>query len=97
MRARDHPMSETITIYGFGDVDRSGKVRWLARELGAKMLPKDGFVAADRFTVADVVTGYGLRLSVRLGLLERAAVEPYFSRLVDRPAATAARFFASLK
>ena len=27
-------MSESITIYGFGDVDRSGKIRWLANELG---------------------------------------------------------------
>ncbi|HEY2367304.1 MAG TPA: glutathione S-transferase family protein [Polyangiaceae bacterium] len=203
-------MSEPITIYGFGDVDRSGKVRWLAHELGldvreervafgdqhekpyvdlnplgqiptaifrgqtliestsacqllaesfespklwvgrdeperqkyltwlaicgetlegrlvecatskagilapeyftlhekrirpklevvAKMLPKDGFVAGERFTVADVVAGYSLRLAVRLGLAARGSVEPYFSRLIDRPAATAARFFASLK
>jgi glutathione S-transferase len=66
-------------------------------EVVAKMLPKDGFVAGDRFTIADILAGYGLRLSVRLGLLERAAAEPYLSRLVDRPAATAARFFASLK
>lgn len=203
-------MSEPITIYGFGDVDRSGKVRWLAHELGlevreervgfgdhqkppyidlnplaqiptaifrgqtliestsachviaesfespklwigrgeperqkylswlaifgetlegrlvecavskagilapeyfdlhakrirpkleavAKMLPKDGFVAGARFTVADIVAGYGLRIAVRLGFVERASVEPYFSRLIDRPAAAAARFFASLK
>ena len=27
-------MAETIEVYGFGDVDRSGKVRWTARELG---------------------------------------------------------------
>jgi len=66
-------------------------------ETVAKMLPKDGFVAGARFTIADIVTGYGLRLAVRLGMLERASVEPYLSRLVDRPAATAARFFASLK
>ncbi len=203
-------MSEPITIYGFGDVDRSGKVRWLAHELGldvrdervtfgdqhkppylemnplgqiptalfrertliestaachlvaesfespklwvgrdepgrqkylmwlaifgetlegrlvecatskagildpeyftlhekrirpkleavAKMLPKDGFVAGERFTVADIVAGYGLRIAVRLGLAPRTSVEPYFSRLIERPAATAARFFASLK
>jgi glutathione S-transferase len=201
-------MSESITIYGFGDVDRSGKVRWLASELGldvkeervgfgeqnkrpyldlnplgqiptaifrgqtliestaalhtiaesvetpklwvgrgeperrkylfwlaafgetlegrlvecavsragilgpefftlheqrvrsklaaiAPMLPKDGFVAGDCFTIADIVAGYGLRLGVRIGLVERTAFEPYISRLVDRPAARAARFFAS--
>ena len=202
-------MSEPITIYGFGDVDRSGKLRWLANELGldlreervgfgdqhktpyidlnplgqiptaifrertliestaachfiaesfespklwvgrgeperqkylmwlaifgetlegrlvecavskagilgpeyfalherrirpklevvASMLPKEGFVAGERFTVADILAGYGLRLAVRLGLVPRGAVEPYLSRLVDRPAAKAARFFASL-
>jgi glutathione S-transferase len=66
-------------------------------EVVAKMLPKDGFVAGGRFTLADILAGYGLRLSVRLGLVERAAVEPYLSRLIDRPAATAARFFTSLK
>ena len=63
----------------------------------AKMLPKQGFVAGDRFTLADILTGYSLRLAVRLGFLERGAVEPYFSRLVDRPAASAARFFDALK
>jgi glutathione S-transferase len=61
----------------------------------APMLPKDGFVAGDRFTIADIVAGYGLRLGVRIGLVERTAFEPYISRLVDRPAARAARFFAS--
>jgi glutathione S-transferase len=203
-------MSEPITIYGFGDVDRSGKVRWLAHELGLDvkeervgfgdqhkkpyldlnplgqiptaifrgqtliestaachaiaesfespklwvgrgeperqkylfwlavfgetlegrlvecavskagilgpeyfelhekrvrpklevvvgMLPKEGFACGAHFTVADVVVGYGLRLGVRVGLVPRDAVEPYFSRLVDRPAATAARFFDSVK
>ena len=27
-------MGESITLYGFGDNDRSGKVRWVAAELG---------------------------------------------------------------
>lgn len=27
-------MTESITLYGFGDNDRSGKVRWVAAELG---------------------------------------------------------------
>jgi glutathione S-transferase len=203
-------MSEPITIYGFGDVDRSGKLRWLARELGldvreervafgdqhkppyldlnplgqiptavfrgetliestaachviaesfdspklwigrgeperqkylfwlsafgenlegrlvecaisragilppevftlheprlrqkiardVPLLPKAGFIAGERFTIADVLAGYSLRLALRVGLVERSAVEPYFSRLVDRPAAAAARFFDSLK
>ncbi len=30
-------MTESITLYGFGDVDRSGKVRWLANELGLEV------------------------------------------------------------
>ena len=30
-------MTERITIYGFGDVDRSGKLRWLASELGLEI------------------------------------------------------------
>lgn len=203
-------MSEPITIYGFGDVDRSGKLRWLAHELGLEikdervefgaqhrkpyldlnplgqiptaifrgrtlvestaachviaeafetpklwvgrgeperekylfwlsvfgenfegrlvecalsrggilpaevfamheprlrqkieravpLLPKSGFVAGERFTIADILAGYSLRLAVRVGFAPRSAVEPYFSRLVDRPAAAAARFFDSLK
>lgn len=27
-------MSDVLHLYGFGDVDRSGKVRWTAAELG---------------------------------------------------------------
>ena len=65
-------------------------------EVVASMLPKEGFVAGDRFTIADILAGYSLRLAVRLGLAPRGAVEPYLSRLVERPAAQAARFFASL-
>jgi glutathione S-transferase len=33
-------MTESITLYGFGDSDRSGKVRWLARELGLEIEEK---------------------------------------------------------
>jgi glutathione S-transferase len=31
-------MAESITLYSFGDVDRSGKVRWLAAELGLEVV-----------------------------------------------------------
>ncbi len=31
-------MTESITLYGFGDSDRSGKVRWLANELGLEVV-----------------------------------------------------------
>jgi glutathione S-transferase len=62
----------------------------------ASLLPREGFLAGSRFTVADILAGYSLRLAVKLGLVERASVEPYFSRLVDRPAAKVSRVFASL-
>ncbi|MCA9516825.1 MAG: glutathione S-transferase family protein [Myxococcales bacterium] len=202
-------MSETIVLYGFGDNDRSGKVRWLARELGlaieerpvafgaqregpylalnpyghiptvvfrgetliestaachliaeahdapklwigpgepgrrdyltwlaifgetlesrlvetalgkagilppafaelhgerlafklgvaAARLPAEGYLAGGRFTLADIVAGYSLRLAVRAGLIAREATEPYLGRLVARPAAAEARFFGAL-
>jgi glutathione S-transferase len=200
-------VSETITLYGFGDVDRSGKVRWVAAELGlevreervkfgahrsapytdmnpfaqiptvefrgqtliestaachtiaeafdepklwigprepgraeylrwlatfgetlegrlvecavsragilgpeyfalhermlrfrlgivASRLPNEGYLAGDRFTVADIVAGYGLRLAVQCELVERAALEPYLGRLISREAARASRVFS---
>ena len=31
-------MPETIELYSFGDVDRSGKIRWLAEELGLEVV-----------------------------------------------------------
>jgi len=60
------------------------------------MLPREGYLAGDRFTVADVVGGYSLRLALTLGFVERAAIEPYFGRLVAREAARQARFFGAL-
>jgi glutathione S-transferase len=199
-------MSETITLYGFGDADRSGKVRWVAAELGldvnearvkpgahraapytdknpfaqipavefrgqtliestaicqliaeafdepklwigarepgrteyltwlstfsetlegrlvectvsragilgpeyfalhekvlrfklgvvALRLPREGYLCGERFTVADVVAGYNLRLAVQSELVERAALEPYLGRLVARAGAQTSRLF----
>ncbi len=63
----------------------------------AKMLPSEGFVCGDRFTVADVLAGYSLRLAVQTGLAPRGAIEPYFSRLVARDAARTSRIFSGLK
>ena len=60
----------------------------------AAQLPAEGFVCGDVFTVADVVVGYSLRLGVQVGLIERSRVQPYLARLVERPAAQRARFFA---
>lgn len=69
------------------------------RKLGALVdrLPQQGHLCGEGFTLADVLAGYSLRLAVQTGLVERAAVEPYLSRLVDRPAAQRARIFDSLR
>lgn len=60
----------------------------------SKMLPPEGYLCDERFTVADVLAGYSLNLALGVGLVERDAVEPYFGRLVARDAARAARVFA---
>jgi glutathione S-transferase len=62
----------------------------------AEKLPAEGYLCGERFTVADVLAGYSLRLAIQSGLIERAQVEPYFGRLVAREAAKASRIFASL-
>jgi glutathione S-transferase len=61
-----------------------------------KLLPGEGYLCAERFTVADVLAGYSLRLALQCQLVERAAIEPYFGRLVVRDAAKASRVFAGL-
>jgi len=70
----------------------------LRHKLGvlADMLPKQGWLCGERFTIADVVGGYGARLAIQCGLVERARLEPWFSALVARPAATQSRVFSSL-
>jgi glutathione S-transferase len=62
----------------------------------AQRLPSEGWLCGERFTLADIVAGYSLRLAVGTGLIERGEVEPYLSRLVERPAARRARVFDSL-
>ncbi|GMV13409.1 MAG: glutathione S-transferase family protein [Myxococcales bacterium] len=62
----------------------------------AERLPREGYLCGERFSVADVLGGYSLRLAVQCGLIERAKVEPYLGRLVARPAAVQSRVFASL-
>jgi len=62
----------------------------------ASRLPAEGFLCGEDFTIADILAGYSLRLGIGNGLLDRERCEPYFSRLVARPAAKAARFFDSL-
>lgn len=70
----------------------------LRQKLGvvAPKLPREGWLCGERFTLADVVAGYSLRLAVQCGLVERGALEPYLGRLVARPAAQQSRVFASL-
>lgn len=68
------------------------------RKLGvlAGRLPDERYLCG-RFTLADIVAGYNLRLGVQTGLIGRDRVEPYLSRLVERPAAQRSRIFASLR
>lgn len=61
-----------------------------------ELLPAEGFLCG-RFTVADIVAGYNLRLAIQTGMIERGQTEPYLSRLIDRPAARRSRVFASLE
>ncbi|MBK7584649.1 MAG: glutathione S-transferase family protein [Myxococcales bacterium] len=73
--------------------------RYLRFKLGVlgSLLPKQGYLCGKRFTLADVLAGYSLRLAIQCELVERKTVEPYFSRLVARPSAPVSRIFASLK
>lgn len=59
-------------------------------------LPRTGWLCGERFTVADIVAGYSLRLAVQVNLLPREQAGAYFERLVERPAAIESRVFASL-
>ena len=62
----------------------------------ASQLPPQGWVAGDRFTIADIVTAYAMRLGVETGMLQRDEVDPWMSRAMARPAARASHFFAGL-
>jgi glutathione S-transferase len=66
-------------------------------EVFAKQLPQKGYLCGKRFTVADVLAGYSLRLAVKCELVPRAAVEPYLGRLMEREGAKASRIFKSLE
>ncbi|HEY8431106.1 MAG TPA: glutathione S-transferase family protein [Sandaracinaceae bacterium] len=61
----------------------------------AAKLPAEGYLCG-RFTVADIVAGYSLRLALQLDLVPRERVLPYVERLRARPAARESRIFASL-
>ncbi len=63
--------------------------------LVVEQLP-DGFLVAGRFTLADVVAAYSLRLAVKSGLLSFDDVAGYLRPLMERPAAQQARLFEAL-
>ena len=62
----------------------------------AAMLPAEGYLCGEGFTLADITAGYSLRLALSARLIEANQVEPYLGRLRARPAAVASRFFDSL-
>lgn len=124
--------SSALELYGFSTNDRSGKVRWLAHELGLEVVEhrldfgdqrSEEYLAlnpyasiptiiwrgetltestasciylADRFTVADIVAAYSLRLAVGGGLIDFEAISGYLEPLMARAAAKTSEFFASL-
>ncbi len=62
-----------------------------------EQMPRQGFLVANRFTVADILAAYTLRTAVAAGLLPWDAVRGYLAPLRDRPAARRAQFFDSLQ
>ncbi|MEZ4445201.1 MAG: glutathione S-transferase family protein [Polyangiaceae bacterium] len=68
--------------------------------VAAERLPESGYLCGERFTLADVLAGYSLRLALGIGLLDHPPAHQrarsYVDRLRERPAAQESRFFASL-
>jgi len=59
----------------------------------AASMPADGYICDD-FSIADICAGYVLRIGVQAGLLPlEGHLEAYLRRLMNRPAAQAARVF----
>ena len=62
----------------------------------AASVPDEGYICGD-FTLADVCAAYVLRIGVQSGLLQmEGTLGAYLRRLMERPAARAARFFHGL-
>lgn len=68
------------------------KYRILSQEI-----PKEGFLVGGRFTIADIILSYNLRLAVRGGLLDFSDCESYLNLVASRPASKRAHFFDSLE
>jgi glutathione S-transferase len=63
----------------------------------AGSVPNQGYICGE-FSIADICAAYVLRIGVQAGLLPfEGKLEKYLHRLMDRPAAQAARFFDSLQ
>jgi glutathione S-transferase len=66
-------------------------------EIFSAQVPADGYICGE-FTLTDICAAYCLRIGVQAGLLSfEGELERYLRRLMDRPAAVAARFFDSLE
>ncbi|WP_196137791.1 glutathione S-transferase family protein [Aliikangiella sp. G2MR2-5] len=63
----------------------------------AQQLPEEGFLVANRLTVADIVTAYSLKLGILNGFIQYEQVEGYLGPLMQRKAAAKAHFFDGLK
>ena len=61
-----------------------------------EQLPKSGYLVNDRFTVADIVVAYSLKLAIITGFIDWQDVQGYLQPLMDRPAAKESKFFAGL-
>jgi glutathione S-transferase len=61
-----------------------------------EQMPDQGYLVADRFTIADINLAYSLRLAVAANLISMESVRPYLSLLQARSAANEAGFFDSI-
>lgn len=57
------------------------------------LLPRQGYLCGEQFTLADICAGYCLRLAIHCGFVDKGEVRPYFERLKARPAAISSRIF----
>lgn len=73
--------------------DKNGLADWLAKRLGQleNVLSEREWLAADRFTVADLLMADVLRVSKVRAYGDRPASEAYVRRVTDRPAFKKAR------
>ncbi|MCW8876362.1 MAG: glutathione S-transferase family protein [Kangiellaceae bacterium] len=61
-----------------------------------EQLPKEGFLAVNRFTIADIVVAYSLKIAIITGFVRWEDVQGYLQPLMDRQAARESRFFEGL-